>query len=101
MVTKNRMMEFAPCIKCGSEDVKFMDCGYSRFNPYLATCKCGHEVKEMDTSLGSVVAKWNSANDPSVLLKAIEAKIEGLKVEAKNMKRIIAARNRGKKGGTE
>jgi len=92
--TCNIVMEFVPCIKCGSEDVNFRDCGYSTFNPYLATCKCGHEVREMDTSIRSIVTKWNAANDPSLLLKEIEAKMGELREEARNMKKIIAARNR-------
>ena len=94
MVTRNRTMDFEPCIKCGSEEINFRDCGYSTFNPYLATCKCGHEVKEMDTSIRSIVTKWNAANDPSVLLKAIEAKMGELREEARKMKKIIVARNR-------
>lgn len=102
MVTRKSTMEFEPCIKCGSEEVQFRDCGYSTFNPFIASCKCGHEVREMDTSLRSIVTNWNRLNDPSLLLKAIESKMEKLKTEARNMKKIIASRNRqAKKGGVQ
>jgi hypothetical protein len=94
VTTQIQSATFFPCIKCGSEDVKFRDCGYNTYNPYLATCKCGHEVKEMDTSIRSIVEKWNAHNDPAMLLESINSKMETLKAEAKRLKKIIATRKR-------
>ena len=92
--TLTQSMRFVPCIKCGSEDVKFEDCGFSTFNPYLATCKCGNRVKEMDTSIRSIVKKWNAENDPNILLEAANSKMDALRLEVKRLKKIIAKQKR-------
>lgn len=94
VTTRTESMKFVPCIKCGGEDVNFYDCGYSTFNPYLAECKCGHKLKEMDTSIRSIVIKWNQENDAEYRLEIIKNKMDVLKAEAKSLKKIISARKR-------
>ena len=52
------------CIKCGSDDIKVYDCGYSSFNCGSAKCNnCGNE-KNVNNNEGTdaVIRNWNSHN---------------------------------------
>lgn len=42
----HKMKRPKPCLRCGSVEIFWNDCGYSSFNCGTAKCgKCGHEIK--------------------------------------------------------
>ena len=55
-------IEYSPCIKCGSDDIRFINCGYSSFNVGSATCqKCGNKVERTAVILDSRIPNdWYS-----------------------------------------
>ena len=61
----------APCIKCGRDEIKIGDCGYSSFNVSFAECKCGnkHTWSCGDSPDFSWIAKeWNKHNDIDTII---------------------------------
>lgn len=80
---KLKKIEYFPCIKCGSEDIDFNDCGYSSFNVAWGKCKnCNHEIKisncGCDISKESIIKNWNKHNDPLLLFAQYNEQIEAL-----------------------
>lgn len=76
-----REVYFAPCFKCGSEDINVWDCGYSAFNVYGATCKkCKQEIqcKYGDFEAKVIAEKWNNVNSPVLIIEQAKAKIREL-----------------------
>lgn len=69
----------APCLECGSRDIRLEDYGYSSHNLGGGTCgRCGHEVYEGVGCLPEIdqmIAIWNAANDIDTLIRAEESKI--------------------------
>ena len=76
-------IEYVPCIKCGSEDIEFDDCGYSSFNVAWGRCNnCKNEAKispcGCDIKKESIISNWNQKNDPKILRKKYEKEIAEL-----------------------
>lgn len=61
--TVTRKIKVYPCIKCGSENIKIYNCGYSSFNCAGGECKrCGHTVEtnaNWDATESSLIRAWN------------------------------------------
>lgn len=79
---------YAPCIKCGSEDIHFGDCGYSSFNVAYGKCR-GCKKNDMSFNCGwpinisDIVKVWNKENDPAILREGYEKQIAELKAKIK------------------
>lgn len=74
-------IEYSPCIKCGSDDIRFINCGYSSFNVGSATCqKCGNKVEvrwiPWNAPDSDLIPDWNAENDPKLLRKRYVEQIE-------------------------
>jgi hypothetical protein len=76
--TVEREIAVAACFECGGSDISISDSNYSSFNTGGGKCKaCGHESNAGCGCLptpGELVAIWNAANDPKLLIAAQEAK---------------------------
>ena len=76
--TVTRKLEYAPCLNCGSTDIRFFDYGYTQGNSGGGKCNCcGNEstsAMHWDVKKDQLVATWNARNDP-VLLVAAQRKI--------------------------
>jgi DNA-directed RNA polymerase subunit RPC12/RpoP len=74
-----------PCIRCGSENIKLWDCGYSSFNPGGGKCvECGREVQDMVSCMPTpqeLANIWNGSNDKTKRISRIESEIVLLKKE--------------------
>lgn len=84
-VNRNLIQEiyYHPCVKCGSENIDFNDCGYSSFNVAWGKCKdCGNEVKispcGCDISKEDIIKTWNNSNDPKILRSKYQNQIDEL-----------------------
>lgn len=90
--TVTRKIKVYPRIKCGSENIKIYNCGYSSFNCAGGECKrCGHTVEtnaNWDVTESSLIKAWNKENDPSVLIERLDK--ERLKIvdEIKRLKKL-------------
>ncbi len=78
---QEKKIKYLPCVKCGSENIDFGDCGYSSFNVAWGKCKdCKNEVKinpcSWDISTEEIVKIWNRNNDPKILRKNYQSQIE-------------------------
>ena len=80
------------CIKCGSDDIKVYDCGYSSFNCGGAKCKnCGNEHKvNYNDDINDVIRSWNK-HSPIVedYIKILEKRIVGYKKSIENTRKEI------------
>lgn len=87
----NIEIEYLPCIKCGSENIDFNDCGYSMFNVAWGKCKnCKNEIKispcEYGIQKNIIIDKWNQNNDPKILRLKYEKQIEEIQKLKDNLK---------------
>ena len=91
-------IEFAPCIKCGSHDVDFSDCGYSSFN--IATGECKNKDCRYKVSFNCgcfpdkkwIIEQWNLANDiPTILIKK-RLQLEVVQKEIADLESLHASR---------
>lgn len=61
-----KSVEVNPCIKCGSEDIRLYDCGYSSFNyggGECQSCKNKHSTSvDWNVSKKDLAAIWNAGN---------------------------------------
>jgi hypothetical protein len=80
------------CIKCGSDDIKVWDCGYSSFNCGGAKCrKCGNENKvNHNEGIDDVIDSWNK-HSPIVedYIKLLHKSIDGYKKNIEETKEKI------------
>lgn len=87
-----REVYVAPCIKCGSSDIRIYDCGYPSFNCGGGECrKCGNKVTatslECDPSIDVLAAIWNGENDIASLIAEAEKNIKDNQQLIKTLKR--------------
>lgn len=80
-VVRKKKVYVAPCIKCGSEDIKLFDYGYSSPNIGGGECKaCKHNVTQnimsLDPKPSELAVIWNASNDKETLIKAARARIK-------------------------
>ena len=91
--TKNEFIEYAPCIKCGCDEVRFVNCGYSSFNVGYGECtKCNHTVEcnlDWNSPDSEIIRYWNRENDPVQLIQSYEREIRVLNEKIKSMKVLI------------
>ena len=76
----------APCIKCGSEDVRIYNCGYSSFDVGGGKCgRCENSVMESvwNPTEEQLAAIWNKKNDKNMVKAEIRKKIADLHRELK------------------
>jgi hypothetical protein len=103
--TKEEFIEYAPCIKCGCDEVKFVNCGYSSFNVGYGECtKCNHSVKcdiDWNSPDSEIIRYWNRENDPVQLIQTYEReiinfndKIRSLKIGIREFKKKIKKLNK-------
>jgi hypothetical protein len=84
-----KLPQAKPCIKCGSKDITFGDCGYSSFNPGWVHCQgCGHSVELNECEWGDRVEKtlrrvWNGER------KRMENRVKRLEKELKQLKKWL------------
>lgn len=80
------------CIKCGSDDIRVYDCGYSSFNCGSAKCrKCGNETKVSNNDgIDDVIDSWNK-HSPIVEdhIKRLHKSIVGYKKSIEKTKEEI------------
>jgi len=80
------------CIKCGSDDIKVHDCGYSSFNCGSAKCRnCGNEKKvTYNEDINGVIDSWNK-HSPIVkdYIEILHKKIEKYKENIEKTKKQI------------
>lgn len=82
---------YAPCIECGSDDIDFINYGYSTFNCGEVRCSnCGNsvELKYISTSASktSMIPDWNAKNDPKILIGNLEKHIESCQKKLEHYK---------------
>ncbi|GBG14878.1 uncharacterized protein NMK_2479 [Novimethylophilus kurashikiensis] len=107
-VTETKEIYVAPCLKCGSADIKLWDCGYTEGNVGGGVCKeCGHEGKQgwigSSPSKEQLAGIWNAANDIDTLITAENTKIEASRrtiteLESLRRERADAAARKGNLG---
>ena len=87
-----------PCKKCGSRDIKLVDCGYSSFNPGGGVCqKCNFGVKgEAGCSPTQAVLFriWNKGQEPTVE-ERLRAENKRLRAKVKALKEDLQLRREG------
>jgi transcription elongation factor Elf1 len=80
------------CIKCGSDDIKVHDCGYSSFNCGGAKCNnCGNEKKvNYNEGIDDVIDSWNK-HSPTVedYVQLLHKRVEGHKKSIEKTKEEI------------
>lgn len=81
---KNRDVHYFPCVTCGNNHIKFVDCGYSSFNIAWGKCHvCGFDItlNGVDAdNIEKVVEAWNTANNPRLLREKYAKQIEELQI---------------------
>jgi len=86
------MKKINNCIKCGSDDIKVHDCGYSSFNCGGAVCKnCGNKKNVThNDGLDDVIKAWNF-HSPTVEdhIKQLHKQIAGHKKSIEDTKKLI------------
>ena len=90
--TIKRDIHVAPCIKCGSSDIRIYDCGYSSFNCGGGECRnCGNDVTVShlgcDPTIDELASIWNSENDIATLIANAEKIIKDNQQLVKTLKR--------------
>jgi hypothetical protein len=85
------------CIKCGSDDIKVWDCGYSSFNCGGAECRnCGNKkTVSYNDGVEDVIRSWNK-HSPIVedYIKRLEKRIVGYKKNIEDTKKEMTKYNR-------
>ena len=80
------------CIKCGSDDIKVYDCGYSSFNCGGAKCNnCGNETKvHNNDGINDVIESWNK-HSPIVkdYIEILNKRVVGYKKNIEDTKKEI------------
>lgn len=78
--TVERDVYVAPCLKCGSTEIRIDDDNYSSFNQGGGECMtCGHKTYAGVGCLPKIeemIAIWNAGNDIDTLIKVETRKIE-------------------------
>jgi hypothetical protein len=91
--TKDEFIEYAPCIKCGCDEIRFVNCGYTTFNVGYGECtKCNNSVEcsiDWNSSDSDIIRYWNRENDPQILLRTYEREIIVLNEKIKTIKQTI------------
>lgn len=94
-VERTRKIEYAPCLKCGSNDIQFFDYGYTQGNSGGGKCKkCGNECTSplhWDAKVDAQVAAWNAKNDVPQLIADQEKIIADAKVKIEEIRAHQAA----------
>ena len=84
-----------PCKKCGSDKIKFKDCGYSTFNPQGGVCRaCGFESMEQgawNPTKEVMIGIWNRGQrlDKKELIKGVSDLLEYIEGNARSNKKKI------------
>jgi len=75
------------CVKCGSNDIKISNCGYSSFNAGSGKCnKCGNKRIANNGSWSNddwIIAEWNDSNPTK------EQEIDRLEFQIQTLQRQI------------
>ena len=104
---------YAPCIKCGGENIVFGDAGESSFNYASGECQtkgCKHRVfMDCDTfhKKKDIIAGWNRENDIDKIQKRKAAQVEELlnktipelKAQIKGLERLKRGREKERAKG--
>jgi hypothetical protein len=83
---KKEEVYVAPCVKCGSDDIRIRE--YEDQFGCISTATCGNcknEVQENRSKIG-IIKEWNNRNDIPILIESKSAKIIELKEEIKQLK---------------
>jgi len=91
--TVDKEIFYHPCVKCGSDNINFDDCGYSSFNVAWGRCNdCGNKVTispcDCFIKVERIINVWNEENDPAILKSKYEAEIEKYKELINNLPKI-------------
>ena len=85
--TEEVVLEYVPCLKCGSENVDFWNANESAFNYGGADCKdCGNKVSVNSCWTDPqhiALDKWNAENDPVRIKAAYLKQIDEIKAKIK------------------
>lgn len=89
---------FAPCLKCGSDNIEFGDCGYSSFNVAYGKCKdCKHEVLfncGVFPDMIWIIQSWNEKNDIPTILVDKRLTLAALKKEISELEKKFKRRQK-------
>ncbi len=91
-VRSNMAKKINNCIKCGSDDIRVHDCGYSSFNCGSAKCRnCGNEKKvNYNEGIDDVIDSWNKYSPTvKVHIERLHKRIVGYKKNIKDTKEEI------------
>jgi nucleoside 2-deoxyribosyltransferase len=102
VVTQNREVYVAPCLECGSSEIKIHDLGHGTFNSGGGSClSCKHEVLsncDWSPSVADLAEIWNSANDITAkirvqreILENAQSEINGLLLKPGSTQKIYLA----------
>ncbi len=96
-ITVEKDVYVAPCFKCGSEDIKFGDCGYWQGNSGGGKCQsCNHEEWHScgrDPSKERLIEIWNKHNDLDILQAEQTKIIEDAQAKRALLREILIQRN--------
>ena len=78
-----KKVSYFPCVKCGSENIEFNDCGYSTFNVAWGKCKdCNNTVDirccDWNITTEKIIEYWNKDNNPTILREKYQNQINEL-----------------------
>lgn len=83
-------IEISPCIKCGNDDIRIYNCGYSSFNCAGGECKkCGHKVEthaDWTATDEKLIKAWNRENDRGVVIGRLEKQRDEINKQIENLK---------------